>query len=268
MLEEDVNDTQLVETASAITSDLGQAEPLSDRHAQRCRTHLVVRDHWYKQRESQSLTGKHIISYQQLSVANISISTIHGFACSSWRVQGLSGCLGGEDFLKPVLIEIDNCAEMSSGDGCWDEFITEPSDRSLSEHFSWFGFLNGVIWVFAFRYYKLRLIFGKLWSGLIFLFIVLPYPVFYHSCKECLMTVIGSFSHQLNTNAVECPLRHFLRFPAHALSSSLTVIVCFLCVCVSDCQIFAPAVLWVVYWRVKAGREMDREWRWPYAKSM
>lgn len=44
--------------------------------------------------------------------------------------------LGGEDFLKPVLIEIDNCAEMSSGDGCWDEFITEPSDRSLSEHFS------------------------------------------------------------------------------------------------------------------------------------
>lgn len=45
MLEEDVNDTQLVETASAITSDLGQAGPLSDRHAQRCRTHLVVRDH-------------------------------------------------------------------------------------------------------------------------------------------------------------------------------------------------------------------------------
>lgn len=41
MLEEDLNDTQLVETASAITSDLGQSEWLSDRDAQRCRAHFV-----------------------------------------------------------------------------------------------------------------------------------------------------------------------------------------------------------------------------------
>lgn len=42
MLEEDLNDIQLVETASAITSDLGQSEWLIDRDAQRCRAHFVL----------------------------------------------------------------------------------------------------------------------------------------------------------------------------------------------------------------------------------
>lgn len=45
MLEKYLNDTQLVETASAITSDLGQSEKLSDRDTQRCRPHFVAGDH-------------------------------------------------------------------------------------------------------------------------------------------------------------------------------------------------------------------------------
>lgn len=45
------------------------------------------------------------------------------------------GCHEDEYFVRPILIKIDNCAELSSGDDSRVEFITEAPDRGPQRAF-------------------------------------------------------------------------------------------------------------------------------------
>lgn len=144
MLDEDLNDTQLVESASAITSDLGQLERQSDREAQRCRTRLVAAVALIRTKtvtvtykgekktllcdvECTQRINLHLIPY----FCQVSSALLEGHR-NSLRCRALLrviGCHEDEYFVRPILIKIDNCAELSSGDDSRVEFITEAPDR-------------------------------------------------------------------------------------------------------------------------------------------
>lgn len=129
MLEEDLNDTQLVETASAITSDLGQSEWLRDGdvgQASLMRTKTVTI--MYSACHTQHSPYFHYVSRVLLE------------GQSSYLRRGpllwVTGYHEDGYFVRPILIKIDNCVELSSSDESWDKLTFNPLIRAFSEHFS------------------------------------------------------------------------------------------------------------------------------------
>ena len=104
MLEDDLNDTQLVETASAVTSDLGQQWWLGDRDMQRCGTHFVV-----------SIIDKK----KDGDNAPLPLLEGHGRSLRCRPLPWIIGCHENRYSVWSILIKIDNCVESSSDDS-WD----------------------------------------------------------------------------------------------------------------------------------------------------
>ena len=136
MLEEDLNDTQLVGTASAVTSDLGQSERLSDRDSRRCRAHFVasIIDR-NKDGDNHTLYMLHSLYPPYFYQVSSVLLEGHRSSLRCGPLLRVIGCHEDEYFVRPVLIKIDNCAELSSGDDSWDEFIIESFDHGLQRAF-------------------------------------------------------------------------------------------------------------------------------------
>lgn len=60
------------------------------------------------------------------------IHEVYGCRALLWVIR----CHEDEYLVRPTLIKIDNCTDLSSGDGGWDNCIIEFLGHGLSDHFS------------------------------------------------------------------------------------------------------------------------------------
>lgn len=168
MLEEDLNDTQLVETASAITSDLGQSKWLRDRDAQRCRAHFVASiinenkdgdNHILRMLHSQ-----YPPYFYHGMLSSILLEGHRSSLCCGPLLQVI-GCHEDGYFVRPFPIKIGNCAKLSS-DNSWDELTLNPPTTAFSEHFSWIrpmqSFDSGIEFLVSCSWHLENC--GKIWS--------------------------------------------------------------------------------------------------------